>query len=204
MIRRIIKIISVDLQKDFSSEGGICYRPRPSVIFVNNTLVPFLRAHKIRIAEIISDYRQPRPGDKGDCCRPGEWGYESEIPEDVKLKDSWVKCMNSPVWTRKNIGLAGRRPGLPSQDTDAFGRWLRANIGRPEDVDEVVLIGLTVDCCVLCTAQELSWRGYAVRILEEAVDAYSGNQQEKRRILSNPPLTNWAKPISWNALRGKL
>ena len=199
-----IKIISVDFQKDFSSKEGICYKPRQSVKFVKDTLVPYLREHNIKIAEIISDYRQPRPGDTGDCCHPGELGYESEIPEDVKLKDVWIKCMNSPVWTRKNIGLANKKPGLPFQDTNAFDKWLNKNVGKPKDLDEVVLIGLTSDCCVLCTAQELSWRGYNVKILEEAVDNYSGNPQEKTQILYNPPLTNWAKAISWKTLKGKL
>ncbi len=112
--------------------------------------------------------------------------------------------MNSPVWTRKNIGLANKKPGLPFQDTNAFDKWLNKNVGKPKDLNEVVLIGLTSDCCVLCTAQELSWRGYNVRILEEAVDNYSGNPQEKKQILYNPPLTNWAKAISWKTLKGKL
>jgi len=75
---------------------------------------------------------------------------------------------------------------------------------QSKKVDEVVLIGLTSDSCVLCTAQELSWRGYNVKILEEAVDNYSGNLKEKKQILSSPPLTNWAKSISWKTFRGKL
>lgn len=167
-------------------------------------LVPFLRKHNIKIAEIISDYRQPRLRDAGNCCHPGEKGYESEIPGDVKLKNVWIKCMNSPVWIRKNIGLANKKPGLPYQDTDAFNKWLKDAVGNPGDVDEIVLIGLTIDCCVLCTAQELNWRGYKIKILGEAVDSYSGNLQEKKQILNNTPLTNWAKSISWEILKGKL
>ena len=198
-----IIIISVDFQKDFTSKDGVCYKSRQSVQFVKETLVPFLRKHNIKIAEIISDYRQPRPGDKGDCCHPGEEGYESEIPEDVKLKNVWIKCMNSPVWTRKNIGLINKQPGLPYQDTNAFNKWLETVIGKPEDLEEVIIIGLTIDCCVLCTAQELDWHGYNVKILEEAVDSYSGNPKEKKQILNNTPLTNWAETISWKTLRGK-
>ena len=79
-----IKIISVDLQKDFTVENGICYKVRPAVEFVKQTLVPYLVHKDIKIAEIISDYRQPRPGDRGDCCHPGEWGYESEIPTETR------------------------------------------------------------------------------------------------------------------------
>ncbi|MDP3989899.1 MAG: isochorismatase family protein [archaeon] len=199
-----VKIISVDFQKDFTSKGGVCYKQRQSVGFIKKILVPFLREHKIKIAEIISDYRQPRPGDKGDCCHPGENGYESEIPEDVKLKNIWIKCMNSPIWVRNNIGLANKKPGLPYQDINYFNKWLETVIGKPKDVDEVILIGLTVDCCVLCLAQELNWRGYNVKILEEAVDSYNGGTIEKKQILDNPPLANWANKISWKKLRSKL
>ena len=199
-----IKFISIDFQNDFSSEKGSAYKPRPSVNFVKKTLVSFFRKHNIKIAEIISDYRQPRPGDTGDCCRPGEWGFESEIPSDVKNQNIWIKSMNSPIWTRDNCGLADKKPGIPFQDTDGFGKWLKKTVGNPEEVDEVILIGLTIDCCVFSTAQELCWRGYSVSVLEEAVDTYSGNQKEKKQILNNPPLTNWAKTISWRTLQGKL
>ena len=198
-----IKIISVDFQKEFSAEGGKHYKPRPCVDFIKNTIVPFLRKNNIVIAEIVSDYRGPRPGDFDDSTRPGEEGYVSEIPDDVKLKNAWIKCMNSPIWIRENIGNPNKKPGIPYQDPKAFTEWLNSTIGKPEGI-EIVLIGLTIDCCVFSTAQELRWRGYKVKILEEAVDTYSGKLEEKEMILNNPPLLNWAKPISWNDLKEKL
>lgn len=199
-----IKIISVDFQKEFSAKGGKHYRPRPNVDFIKKILVPFLRKNSIKIAEIISDYRQPRPGDLDDSTRPGEEGYISEIPENVKLENLWIKCMNSPIWTRKNIGNPNKKPELPYQNPKAFTKWLNSTIGKPNEACEVVLIGLTIDCCVFCTAQELKFRGYNVKILKEAVDTYSGNPQEKDIILNNPPLLNWAKIISWDKLKKKL
>jgi nicotinamidase-related amidase len=199
-----IKIISVDFQKEFSAEGGEHYRPHSNVVFIKQTLVPYLRDHNMKIAEIISDYRQPRPGDLDDSTRPGERGYESEIPDDVKLSNVWIKCMNSPIWTRENIGNPNKRPGLPYQDPKAFTNWLNATIGTPQDTNMVVLIGLTVDCCVFCAAQELKFRGYTVKVLREAVDVYSGNPEEKEMILDNYPLRNWAKPITWDELKPML
>ncbi len=198
-----IKFISVDFQNDFSSKDGLAYVFRPSVDFVKNIFVPFLRDEGIKVAEIVSDYRQPRPGDSGDCCHPGEWGFESEIPDDIKLEKAWVKCMNSPIWVRENGGVAGKIPGVPFQDASGFGEWLEEVVGSPKDV-EIVLFGLTVDCCVLCTAQELCWRGYKVRILEEAVDTYSGDKEEKEWVINNPPLINWAKVVSWKELQSRL
>src|SRR3989338_11253285 len=196
-----LKFISVDLQKEFSSKEGKHYNPHENVDFIKKTLIPFLRENNIKIAEIISDYRQPRPGDLDDSTRPGEEGYISEIPKDVKLKNIWIKCMNSPIWTRKNIGNPNKKPGLPYQDPKAFTKWLDKTIGKPDSLDAVVLIGLTFDCCVFCTAQELSWRGYNVKVLAEGVGTYSGNEKEKEMILSNPPFTNWAEKISWKNLQ---
>ncbi len=199
-----IKIVCVDLQNDFASPRGKHYALRPSVSFIADTLMPFLREHSIKITEIISDYRQPRPGDLGDCCNPGTFGYGSQIPDDVKLKPVWIKCMNSPIWTRNNIGDPGREPGLPYQDPKAFTKWLSSLVGKPKDLDIVVLIGLTLDCCVLSTAQELRWRGYKVRVLSEATDTSSGSRKEKSRMLKCPPFTNWARSISWSYLRAVL
>ncbi len=196
-----IKIISVDLQKEFSAEGGKHYRPHPNVAFIKQTLVPYLRERNIKVAEIISDYRQPRPGDLDDSTRPGEEGYTSELPADVKLENIWIKCMNSPIWTRDNIGDSTKEPGLPYQDPQAFTNWLNSTIGTPQEVDEVVLIGLTIDCCVFCTAQELTFRAYNVKVLKEGVDVYSGKPEEKEMILNNYPLHNWAKVITWSELQ---
>ncbi|MCK6462204.1 MAG: isochorismatase family protein [Candidatus Pacebacteria bacterium] len=190
-----IKIVSTDFQKDFTSEGGRCYRQRPSVNFVKNTLVPFLENRNLKVAEIISDYRQPRPGDRGDCCRPGEWGYESEIPEAVKDKNIWIKCMNSPIWIRDNIGDQSKRPGLPHQDPEKFSAWIEQEIGKMDDTG-ILLIGLTLDCCVLCAAQEFNFRGYEVKILKEAVDVYTGSLEEKETICKTP-VGNWADVITW-------
>jgi nicotinamidase-related amidase len=195
------KFISIDFQNDFTTEKGICYLPRPSVFFVEKLLVPYLKQENIKISEIISDYRQPRPGDRGDSCHPGEWGYESQIPNEVKHDDIWIKCMNSPIWIRENIGDKSKDPGLPYQAPEEFDNWLIKNIGQPNDDLEVILFGLTVDCCVLCTAQQLSWRGYKVRILDKATDTYSGKQKEKEYILNNPPLNNWASKISWEEIK---
>lgn len=196
-----IRFISVDLQHDFSAKKGKHYKTRPAVQFIKTTLLPYLRRKKIKVAEIISDYRREYDLKDNDTCLPGTWGYTSEIPATDKKKDVWVKCQNSPIWVTKNIGDPKKKPGPPYQDPKAFTRWLTKNIGKPEDVDFVVLIGLTLDCCVFCTAQELRFRRYKVRILEEATDTYMGTKKEKEMILGNYPLVNWAKPITWKELQ---
>lgn len=196
-----IKIISIDFQKEFSNPIGKHYKKRPCVNFIKKTLVPFLKENKIKITEIISDYRQPRPGDLDDCCYPGTQQYESEIPNEIKIKPIWIKCMNSPIWIRKNIGEANKKPGLPYQGPKEFTDWLNKVVGKPEEIDLVILIGLTLDCCVFSTAQELTWRGYKIKILKEGVDTYTGSLKEKEIILNHYPLINWAESISFEELK---
>lgn len=196
-----IKIISVDVQKAFSAKGGKHFRRRPAVDFLKKVFVPHLLKKNIKIAEIISDYRQPRKGDKDHSCIPETWGYQSEIDDKVKLKPVWIKAMNSPAWTRKSAGNARKKPGEPYPNPQKFKKWLETVVGKPEDVDLIILVGLTTDCCVFCTAQELAFRGYKVKLLKEGTDSYSGSQKEKKMILENYPLKNWAGWTTWKELK---
>ena len=192
-----MNIISVDLQKDFSDEQGVHFRPRPCVGFVRETLLPFVASRKIPVAEINSDYRPPRPHYRNLSCVPGTAGFESEIPVALRHADVWVKSLNSPSWTRDNAGVAGSVAGTPYADPEGFTNWLHRTVGAPQVTPQIVLIGLTLDCCVLCTAQELYFRGYSVRYLAEAVDTYSGKQEEKE-FLFRSSAGNWASPLSWH------
>ncbi len=184
------KIISVDMQNDFASEGGVHYNPRrQSVQVVTNSLIPMLLERKIQIGEIISDYRQPRTGDKGDCCHPGTWGYESIIPNEL-VHFRHIKCMNSPFFTRHGIGDKKVEPGLPLADTEDLYHWLRICAGPPGE-KKIILFGLTLDCCVLSTAQAIRWGGYEVRILMPATDTTDAIQGDKEIVMSTV-LKNWA------------
>ncbi len=195
------KFLSVDLQNDFASEGGSHYKIRPSINFDKEVLFPFLKGKNIQVSEIISDYRQPRPGDRDESCVPGTWGYESIVPKEI-VKSQWIKCMNSPIWIRENIGDTNKTAGLPYQDTKAFGEWLDKNIGKPGE-SIPVLFGLTIDCCVLSALQELSWRGYEPVVLKDAVDHYKGTEDAKEAVLKTP-INNWAEVITWDELKSKI
>lgn len=192
--------ISVDFQNDFTSVGGACYQDRPCVQFIQEILVPHCRKQGIRIAEIVSDYRPPRPGVLFAHCEPGTPGYASQLAVDVRNPEVWVKCMHSPLWVRENGGVAAKAPGEPYQDPKRFTNWLKTVVGPPQNDHAVVLIGLTLDCCILCTAQELFFRGYRVHFLIEGVDSYSGSQGEKQSLF-NSPLANWGEPVSWQDIR---
>lgn len=193
--------IAVDLQNDFTTEGGNHYKVRPSVKFLNDILFPFLKENNIKVSEIISDYRQPRPGDLDESCVPHTWGYESIVPKEL-VKSQWVKCMNSPIWVRENIGVSDKKAGLPYQDPKTFSDWLKNNVGTPEEATPV-LFGLTIDCCVLSTLQELNWRGYYPLVIKEGVDHYLATEEAKEAVLKSP-VSNWAEAINWEDLKNQL
>lgn len=194
-----MKILSVDFQKDFTVEGGTNYKVRHSTQFLKHELFPFLAHKNIGVAEIMSDYRLPRPGDENECCIPGTDGYESEVPREIKNSDVWVKCMNSPEWTRDYAGVALQPPGLPRPDPGAFTEWVRRTIGPAGT--SVILIGLTLDCCVLATALALRHRAYNVLYLAEGVDTYSGSKEEKEWLFKTAAL-NWGKVLTWKEFQG--
>ncbi len=130
-------------------------------------------------------------------CYPGTWGYESILPDELR-KSLWIKCMNSPIWIRDNIGESNEKPGLPYSDSDKFGDWLLENVGNRKEVTPIVF-GLTIDCCVLSTLQELSWRGYYPLVVKEAVDHKTGNIKDRDELLKLT-IPNWADIIEWKEL----
>lgn len=198
-----MQIISVDFQNDFSTEGGRWYLPRHAVKFLLSELIPWIKTTEHKIAEIVSDYQLPRPSETEAYCIPGQWGYESLIPEEVRHPERWIKAMNSPSWTRNNAGFAERPAGEPRVAAEEFSHWLTQTVGPAKQGVEVALIGLTLDCCVLSTAQELYYRGYKPYFLVEAVDTYNGLQEEKN-FLFKTPLSMWGQPIRWEDLLEKM
>jgi nicotinamidase-related amidase len=191
--------LSVDLQNDFATEGGAQHQPRSSVQFIQDTLIPFARERRYTVVEIISDYRISQPG--ASVCVPGTWGYESIIPNDIKHPSVWVKAEPSPTWIREGAGKADSVPGVPYPSTDGFSRWLLETVGPPNSKQELVLIGLVFEICVLSTLQELFYRGYHAKVLFEGVDTYSGNVEQKR-MLFETLFPFWGQPIYWEEVEG--
>ena len=191
-----MRLISVDFQHDFVSPGGVHYRGQPCVKFVTGTVVPFVRAHGITVAEIVSDYRSPGGDDVDATCVPGQWGYESVIPADVKPAAPWVKASIAPTWVREGGGRADAIPGPARPDPTGFSTWLDAAIGPPDRSGPVVIMGLVLEVCVLATLIEIGLRGYSAVVLIEGVDTYDGDQRRKLEFLDT--LAGfWGPPMTW-------
>jgi hypothetical protein len=192
------RLLAVDLQFDFTRKEGKHFNPkRKSPEFVRRTLLPFIKRNQIPVAEIISDYRQPRPGDLDSSCIPGTLGYASELSPEV-AGPRWIKCMNSPLFTRDGVGAFNVEPGLPRIDAPGFMRWIDEVIGKPDPKKPIILFGLTLDCCVLCTAQILRMLGYEVQILSEGTDTYRGGPKARAYY---EVVSNWATLISFREFK---
>ncbi|MEN8190093.1 MAG: hypothetical protein ABFS19_09625 [Thermodesulfobacteriota bacterium] len=189
-------LLAIDLQKEFTEPGGFCYQPRPCVDFITETLLPYCLANGLQIAEIISDYRQPRLTDQLSYCIPGSEGYQSIIAAGLRNGEPRVKSTHSPAWVREKSEKGDAEPGLPVPDPAGLDSWFSRLLGPPDEELRIVLIGLTLDCCILSTAQELHFRGYHVRYLVEAVDTYDGSIPA-RDFLLRTTMASWGEPLSW-------
>jgi nicotinamidase-related amidase len=194
-----MRLISVDFQNDFMALGGVHFNGQPCVEFVTQIVVPYARKQGIAVAEVVSDYRSPG-GDASDkTCVPGQWGYESAIPADLKPVAPWVKASIAPTWVRDGGGQADALPGQPRPDPARFEDWLGTALGPPDHGGPVVVIGLVLEVCVLATLIELRLRGYPAAVLLEGVDTSDGDQQRKREFLDT--LAGfWGEPVTWAQL----
>ncbi|GEM_PF-388042 len=205
-------IISIDYQNDFCSPTGKFYKKRDCHTFIEQEFIPFLKDKNIKLAEIISDYRLPRPSEHEAYCVPGTSGYLSAIDATVKIGTPWIKSMNSPDWMRQHGGNPAETAGVPYQDSQAFTDWLIKTVGSPDQAGTVVLIGLTLDCCVLCTAQQLYFRNYKVKILKEGTDTYApesikhllATDVDYKEILFSTTHGMWSQLITWKELKAEL
>ena len=54
------KFLCVDFQNEFADVKGKWFNGESSIKFVKKTLIPYFKNKKIKVSEIISDYRSPR------------------------------------------------------------------------------------------------------------------------------------------------
>lgn len=201
MSNKKFEFIVVDFQKDFTTVDGLCYINGESIDFVKNDLKEFFQTNKIKVHEIKSDYSLPRLNRTEASCVPNTDGFLSDLSEDVRYSDPWIKCMHNPLWIRKNIGKANRKQGKPYQDSKKFNKWLINHIGLPEDNKEIVLFGLSMEVCILSVAQELYFRGYNVKVLYEATDPMNIRMEYKDFIAENSSLTLYANVIFFEEVK---
>jgi nicotinamidase-related amidase len=87
----------------------------------------------------------------------------------------------------------------PHPAPHAFSEWLAATIGPPNKDEQIILVGLMLEICVLCRLQELRYRGYRANVLFEGVDTCSGDIEQKR-LLCETLFPFWGQAIYWREI----
>ena len=203
-----VVIVAVDIQDEVTQPSGKMYNPaRESWKFLREIFFPYCLSLGILIRDLVSDYRLPRSGDEFHACDPSSKGFRSSIHPAILHPRKWVKSKNLCVWTRVDAGRieeVDTDPYEPHADVVGFERWAHRVLGKPGE-NVVVLIGYTLECCVLATAMWLSHMGYSVKILEEGVDTNSGTPESKKAVFDFVLGENgWAEPIQWKDLQNLL
>lgn len=186
----------VDFQYDFAEKGGINFNKGSSVNFIKNTLFPWLKSNNLKSAEIVSDYRLPRGKSNNESCVPGTKGFESLLPNELRNGQQWCKCMHNPLWVRENIGVPNAKIGDIFQDPVGFSHWVSAHLPQKN----IVLFGLTADCCILHVAAELYFRGHDVYCIYEATDPMNERLSHKDFILKHSSLSIYSKILHFDEL----
>lgn len=197
-----VSFLCVDYQYDFASPEGKAAVIGESPSFIAKTLLPFLDEHSFKVSEIISDYRLPRGKSCSESCVPGTIGFQSLLPDHLRLADQYIKCMHNPLWTRDNIGVANQPIGKEYQAPEYFNEWVARHF--PDKNIPIVMFGETLECCLLNVAQELYFRGYDLYILYEATDPMAVRQSYKDDIIQHSTLTLYTKCITFKDLCSSL
>jgi nicotinamidase-related amidase len=65
---------------------------------------------------------------------------------------------------------------------------------------EIIVVGLMFEICVLSTLQELKYRGYRAKVLVEGVDTYSGDREQKQ-VLCETLFPFWGQAVTWEEVQ---
>jgi len=192
-------LVSVDFQNSYLLKGQEFYSSRPGLLSgITRHLYPLLRKYDIRVFQIMSDYRAPSKEHKIGC-QPGTIGFMSGLDNKYCEGETFYKANISPLWQRKNIGLADCPTEEPYLDPKVFTKWVNDNFDAPSDT-KIILMGIGIESSMFATAKEFSQLGYDVYFLFEACDTIRHNKAYKRLLFENSPLLEYVGLITYKKL----
>ena len=192
-------LVSVDFQNSYLLKGQEFYCSRPGLLSgITRNLYPLLKKYDIRVFQIMSDYRAPSKEHKIGC-QPGTIGFMSGLDNKYCEGETFYKANISPLWQRKNIGLADSPTDEPYVDTKKFTDWINNNFDSPSET-KIILMGIGIESSMFATAKEFSQLGYDVYFLFEACDTIRHNKAYKRLLFENSPLLEYVGLITYKKL----
>lgn len=192
-------LVSVDFQNSYLLKGQEFYSSRPGLLSgITRHLYPLLKKYDIRVFQIMSDYRAPSKEHKIGC-QPGTIGFMSGLDNKYCEGETFYKANISPLWQRKNIGLADCPTDEPYLEPKKFHDWVRNNFDTPSET-KIILMGIGIESSMFATAKEFSQLGYDVYFLFEACDTIRHNKAYKRLLFENSPLLEYVGLITYKKL----
>jgi nicotinamidase-related amidase len=146
-------LVVVDMQNIFGTPNSAWHAPRFDEIL--EPIDRLVAAHPQRV--LFTRFLAP--------SEPlGAWrDYYAQFPFAVQPPDAWP------------YALVDRYRGRPTLDSTTFGKWGPALAERINGCDEIVVAGVSTDCCVISTVLAAADAGVRVHV---AADACAGATDE--------------------------
>ncbi len=190
-------LVVIDMQGDFCTEGGFGHLLGHDVTRTH-AIIPNIQALLDRFRELELPVVHTREGHLPDL---------SDLPES-KLRRSKLGSAGigdqGPLGRILIRGEAGHDiipacyplPGEPVFDKPGKGAFYATELEaylRANDVQYLIVTGVTTHCCVSATVKEANDRGYDCLVLSDATAAYTDEEHESalRILYGNGALFGW-------------
>jgi len=175
-------LMVIDMQVDFCGEGGFCHQagadmdmlcaPVPQLGMV-------LDASR-RAGFHVIHTRETFAADLSDLQPHRRWKPYDSSPEvgDRGPRGRYL-IRGEPCW--EIIPELAPLPGEPVFDKPSYGAFATTNIDRhlrSKGIENLILTGVTTDCCIQSNLREALDRGYMCLVLEDCVAAASRGRHE--------------------------
>jgi biuret amidohydrolase len=166
-------ILVIDMQADFCATGGYMDRLGYDLALLRAPIEPIRRVLAVArpLGYLVVHTREGYRPDLADV-QPWKQGDRIEIGDPGPLGRALIR--GEPGWDF--IPEMAPQPGEPVFDKAGYGAFALTDVDgtlRGRGVAQLVLTGVTTDCCVQSTLREALDRGYDCLVLEDCVAASS-------------------------------
>lgn len=184
-------LMVVDMQADFCSPGGYMDRAGADVAFLSSC-IPAIQRVLDAARRFGLQVVHTREGFAGDLSDVQPWKKAPTADEAVMIGDE------GPLGRALIRGEAGweivpelsPRAGEPVFDKTTYGAFASTGIERAlrdRGIENLVLVGVTTDCCITSNLREALDRGFDCLVLEDCVAAASRASHDAAVSLMKKP-----------------
>jgi nicotinamidase-related amidase len=172
----------IDMQVDFCGDGGLCHQAGGDMEMLR---APIPQLRKVLDAARHAGFhivhtRETFAPDLSDLQPHRRWRRQVGSPEvgDQGPKGRYL-IEGEPCW--QILPEFAPLPGEPVFDKPSYGAFATTDIDRHlrcNGIENLILTGVTTDCCIQSNLREALDRGYMCLVLEDCVGATSRERHE--------------------------